>query len=102
MAVSFTGLDKREIAPRQRADPDGPAARWLVRHRGAGRLLASAVAAHHGDLARGFGIAFWWATGFSALAALLARWLPGSLRSRSQAPAAVTDRTPVTAGQSAP
>ena len=51
-------------------------------------VLSSAVAAHHGDLAAGFDIAFWWATGFSALAALLALWLPGSPRSRSQAPAA--------------
>jgi hypothetical protein len=98
---AFIGVDKQEIAHAsvltrtvQQIDGSFGTAVLAV-------VLSSAVAAHYGHLATGFDIAFWWATGFSALAALLARWLPGSLRSRSQAPGPAADRTPVTAGQSA-
>jgi hypothetical protein len=99
--VAFIGLDKQEIAHssvltrtvQQIGGSFGTAVLAVV--------LSSAVAAQHGHLAAGFDVAFWWATGFSVLAALLALWLPGSLRSRSQAPAAVPDRTPAGAGQPA-
>ena len=40
-------------------------------------ILESAVAARHGDLIAAFHVAFWWAVGFAALAALLSIWLPG-------------------------
>jgi EmrB/QacA subfamily drug resistance transporter len=101
MAVAFIGLDKQEIAHasvltrtvQQIGGSFGTAVLAVV--------LSSAVAAQHGHLGAGFDVAFWWATGFSVLAALLALWLPGSLRSRSQAPAAVPDHTPAGAGQPA-
>ena len=41
-------------------------------------ILSAGIIAHHGSLATVFDIAFWWAAGFSALAVLLALWLPGS------------------------
>jgi EmrB/QacA subfamily drug resistance transporter len=59
-------------------------------------ILASAVTTHHGDLATAFHIAFWWATGFSALAVLLAFWLPGAQRPRRQVPAGTAQPVPVT------
>ena len=77
MAVAFLGLDRQQIAHssvvtrtvQQIGGSFGTAVLAVI--------LSGAVAARHGDLAAGFGIAFWWATGFSALAALLSLWLPG-------------------------
>jgi EmrB/QacA subfamily drug resistance transporter len=101
MAVAFLGLDKQEIAQssvltrtaQQIGGSFGTAVLAVI--------LSSAIAAHHGNLATGFGIAFWWATGFSAVAVLLSLWLPGSPRSRPQAPADPPPPARVTSGQSA-
>jgi hypothetical protein len=46
-------------------------------------ILEGAIAAHHGSLADGFHVAFWWSAGFSAVAVLLALWLPGAQRTLS-------------------
>jgi len=43
-------------------------------------ILEGAIAAHHGSLADGFHVAFWWSAGFSAVVVLLALWLPGAQR----------------------
>jgi hypothetical protein len=43
-------------------------------------ILSGAIAARPGDAAAAFDIAFWWATGFSALAVLLALCLPAGSR----------------------
>jgi MFS family permease len=86
MAVAFLGLDKQQIAHssvvtrtvQQVGGSFGTAVLAVI--------LSGAVAARHGDAAAAFGIAFWWATGFSALAVLLALWLPaGSRRRRPRA-----------------
>jgi len=77
MAVAFLGLDKQQIAHssvvtrtvQQIGGSFGTAVLAVI--------LSSAIAARHGDLAAGFDIAFWWASGFSALAVLLSFWLPG-------------------------
>jgi EmrB/QacA subfamily drug resistance transporter len=87
MAVAFLGLDKRQIAHssvvtrtvQQIGGSFGTAVLAVI--------LSAGIAAHHGSPAAAFDIAFWWATGFSALAALLALWLPGSPRPRPQTPA---------------
>ncbi len=101
MAVAFLGLDKQQIAQssvltrtaQQIGGSFGTAVLAVI--------LSSAIAAHHGNLAAGFDIAFWWATGFSALAVLLSLWLPGSPLSRPQAPASTPPPARVTSGQSA-
>lgn len=49
-------------------------------------ILATSATAHRGDLAAAFGDAFWWSTGFSALAVLLALWLPGAPRAQEASP----------------
>lgn len=53
-------------------------------------ILEGAVAAHPAMLADAFHVAFWWSAGFSALAVVLALWLPGAQRpqeaGRSRAP----------------
>jgi MFS family permease len=41
-------------------------------------ILESAIAAHPATLADAFHVAFWWSTGFSAVAVLLSLWLPGA------------------------
>jgi EmrB/QacA subfamily drug resistance transporter len=77
MAVAFLGLDKQQIAHssvvtrtvQQIGGSFGTAVLAVI--------LSGAVTARHGDLATGFDIAFWWATGFSAVAVLLSLWLPG-------------------------
>ena len=93
MAVAFLGLDKEQIAHasvltrtvQQIGGSFGTAVLAVI--------LSGAVTARHGDLVTAFDIAFWWATGFSALAVLLSLWLPGAPRSpaavpgRDQAPA---------------
>ena len=85
MAVAFLGLDKRQIAHssvvtrtvQQIGGSFGTAVLAVI--------LSSAIAARH-NAAAAFDIAFWWATGFSALAVLLALWLPaGSRRWRQRA-----------------
>jgi EmrB/QacA subfamily drug resistance transporter len=53
-------------------------------------ILEGAIAAHPATLADAFHVAFWWSVGFSAVAVLLALWLPGAQRapeaSRGSAP----------------
>jgi predicted MFS family arabinose efflux permease len=91
MTTAYIGLDKKEIA-------DSSVLTRMVQQIGGSFgtavlavVLASAIAAHHGSLAAGFHVAFWWSVGFSAVAVLLSLWLPGSWHVR-QAP-------PVTAAQ---
>jgi EmrB/QacA subfamily drug resistance transporter len=92
MAVAFLGLDKEQIAHsavltrtvQQVGGSFGTAVLAVI--------LSGAITAHHGNLATGFDIAFWWATGFSAVAVLLSFWLPAAPRT----PAAVP-RTPAAA-----
>ncbi len=85
MAVAFLGLAKQQIAHssvvtrtvQQVGGSFGTAVLAVI--------LSSAIAARH-SAAAAFDIAFWWATGFSALAVLLALWLPaGSRRWRRRA-----------------
>jgi MFS family permease len=87
MAVAFLGLDKQQIAHssvltrtiQQIGGSFGTAVLAVI--------LSAASTARHGDAAAAFDIAFWWATGFSALAVLLALWLPaGSRRWRRARP----------------
>jgi EmrB/QacA subfamily drug resistance transporter len=47
-------------------------------------ILEGEIAAHHGALAGGFHMAFWWAAGFSAVAVLLCLWLPGAAQPTTQ------------------
>jgi EmrB/QacA subfamily drug resistance transporter len=80
MAVAFLGLTKEQISDasvitrtiQQIGGSFGTAVLAVI--------LSAAVTAHHGHLASGFDIAFWWATGFSAVAVLLSLWLPGAPR----------------------
>ena len=80
MAVAFLGLDKQQIAHssvvtrtvQQVGGSFGTAVLAVI--------LSGALAARGGDAVAAFDIAFWWATGFSALAVLLALWLPGPVR----------------------
>ena len=48
-------------------------------------VLAGAIAAHPAALADAFHVAFWWSAGFSAVAVLLALWLPGVQRAAPEA-----------------
>jgi EmrB/QacA subfamily drug resistance transporter len=76
MAVAFLGLNKEQISHssvvtrmvQQIGGSFGTAVLAVI--------LSGAISAHHGNLVTGFDIAFWWATGFSALAVLLSLWLP--------------------------
>jgi len=76
MAVAFIGLDKQQIAHssvvtrtvQQIGGSFGTAVLAVI--------LSGGITAHQGSLATAFDAAFWWATGFSALAVLLALWLP--------------------------
>jgi MFS family permease len=76
MAVAFIGLDKQQIAHssvvtrtvQQIGGSFGTAVLAVI--------LSDGITAHQGSLATAFDVAFWWATGFSALAVLLALWLP--------------------------
>ena len=87
MAVAFLGLDKEQIAHsavltrtvQQVGGSFGTAVLAVI--------LSGAITAHHGNLATGFDIAFWWATGFSAVAVLLSLWLPAALRTPAAVPA---------------
>lgn len=74
--VAFLGLDQRQIAHssvltrtvQQIGGSFGTAVLAVI--------LSGGIAAHHGRPATAFDAVFWWATGFSALAVLLALWLP--------------------------
>ena len=87
MAVAFLGLDKQQIAHssvltrtmQQLGGSFGTAVLAVI--------LTGAIATRHGNAAAAFDVAFWWATGFSAVAVLLALWLPGG-----PAPPAAADR----------
>src|ERR1700729_2842961 len=78
MAVAFQSLDKEQIphssvltrTMQQIGGSFGTAVLAVI--------LTAALAARHGDLAAAFDTAFWWATGFSVVAALLSLWLPGA------------------------
>jgi EmrB/QacA subfamily drug resistance transporter len=94
-AAAFLGLDKQQI-------PHASVVTRTVQQVGGSFgtavlavVLATAVAAHHGNLIAAFHIAFWWATGFSVIAVLLALWLPGSRKPRRQAPANAAQPAPV-------
>jgi EmrB/QacA subfamily drug resistance transporter len=84
-ASAFIGLDKQEISHssvltrtvQQIGGSFGTAVLAVI--------LTASVVAHHGALAAGFHIAFWWAVGFSAVAMLLSLWLPGSPRTAKSA-----------------
>jgi MFS family permease len=85
-AVAFLGLDKEQI-------PHASVVTRMVQQVGGSFgtavlavILSGAVTAHHGSLANGFDIAFWWATGFSAVAVLLSCWLPGAPRKPADLP----------------
>jgi EmrB/QacA subfamily drug resistance transporter len=82
MMAAYIGLDSREIphssvltrTTQQVGGSFGTAVLAVI--------LATAAAARHGNLADAFAAAFWWSTGFSALAVLLALWLPGAPRAQ--------------------
>jgi EmrB/QacA subfamily drug resistance transporter len=88
MTVAFLGLDKEQVAHssvvtrtvQQIGGSFGTAVLAVI--------LSSAASAHHGNLVAGFDQAFWWATGFSALAVLLSLWLPAAPRTPAAAPPA--------------
>jgi len=83
MAVAFLGLDKQQIAHssvvtrtvQQIGGSFGTAVLAVI--------LTATLTAHHADPGTGFDLAFWWATGFSALAVVLSLWLPGAPRTRA-------------------
>jgi EmrB/QacA subfamily drug resistance transporter len=90
MVASYIGLDKQQIphssvltrTAQQIGGSFGTAVLAVI--------LEGAIAAHPAALADAFHVAFWWSAGFSAVAVLLALWLPGAQRApepgRSDAP----------------
>jgi MFS family permease len=87
MAVAFLGLAKEQVS-------DSSVITRMVQQIGGSFgtavlavILTGSVTAHPGDLAAGFHLAFWWATGFSVIAVLLSLCLPTAPRPKS-APAA--------------
>jgi EmrB/QacA subfamily drug resistance transporter len=88
MAVGFLGLDKDQIAhasvvTRTVQQVGGSFGTAVL------AVILSATLATRAPAAA-FDIAFWWATGFSAVAVLLSLWLPGSSRTEPvPAPAAL-------------
>jgi EmrB/QacA subfamily drug resistance transporter len=84
MVAAYIGLDKQQIAhssvltrtTQQIGGSFGTAVLAVI--------LESAIAAHRHNLAGAFGVAFWWAAGFSAAAVLLSLWLPGAPRPAAQ------------------
>lgn len=80
MAVAFLGLDKEQIAHssvvtrmvQQIGGSFGTAVLAVI--------LTAASTTHAATLTSGFHVAFWWATGFSGVAILLALWLPSAPR----------------------
>jgi EmrB/QacA subfamily drug resistance transporter len=98
MAVAFLGLAKDQVS-------DSSVITRMVQQIGGSFgtavlavILTGSVTAHPGDLAAGFHLAFWWATGFSVIAVLLSLCLPTAPRPQS-APAAPE---PAPAGLPAP
>ncbi len=80
MVAGYIGLDKQQI-------PHSSVLTRTAQQIGAAFgtailavILEDAIVAHHGDLAAGFQVAFWWSAGFSAVAVLLCLWLPGPQR----------------------
>lgn len=77
MAAAYVGLDKQQVAhssvltrtSQQIGGSFGTAVLAVI--------LERALAAHPGDTAAGFDIAFWWTIGFTAVAILFSLWLPG-------------------------
>jgi EmrB/QacA subfamily drug resistance transporter len=53
-------------------------------------VLAGAIAAHPATLSDAFHVAFWWSAGFSAVAVVLALWLPGVQRAPEARPVLVS------------
>jgi EmrB/QacA subfamily drug resistance transporter len=83
MAVAFLGLAKEQVS-------DSSVITRMVQQIGGSFgtavlavILTGSITAHHGDLAAGFHLAFWWATGFSVVAVLLSLWLPSAPRPKS-------------------
>jgi EmrB/QacA subfamily drug resistance transporter len=80
MVAAYIGLDKEEIphssvltrTTQQIGGSFGTAVLAVI--------LEGTIAARHGALVGAFHVAFWWAAGFSAVAVLLALWLPGATR----------------------
>ncbi len=78
MVAGYIGLDKQQIphssvltrTAQQIGGSFGTAVLAVI--------LEGAIAAHPATLADAFHVAFWWSTGFSAVAVLLSLWLPGS------------------------
>jgi EmrB/QacA subfamily drug resistance transporter len=89
MVAGYIGLDKQQIphssvltrTAQQVGGSFGTAVLAVI--------LENAIAAHHGALAAGFHIAFWWSVGFSAVAVLLSLWLPGAQRAPEPGPSDV-------------
>jgi EmrB/QacA subfamily drug resistance transporter len=102
MAAAFLGLEKSQIAhssvvtrtAQQIGGSFGTAVLAVI--------LSRAVAAHHAHLAAGFDVAFWWATGCSAVAVLLSRWLPGAPRAATPAYSPHENLTPEAADRVGP
>ena len=96
MVAGYIGLDKQQIphssvltrTAQQIGGSFGTAVLAVI--------LEGAIAAHPATLADAFHVAFWWSAGFSAVAVLLALWLPGAQRapaaSRGSVPGQRTDR----------
>src|ERR1700678_2478168 len=82
MVAAYVGLDKEQIphssvltrSAQQIGGSFGTAVLAVI--------LEGAIAAHHGSLAGAVHVAFWWSAGFSAVAVLLSRWLPGAPRTQ--------------------
>jgi EmrB/QacA subfamily drug resistance transporter len=102
MAVAYLGLDGADIAhasvltrtAQQLGGSFGTAVLAVI--------LESSVAARHGDLIAAFHVAFWWAVGFAALAALLSIWLPGRPGAARNQPTAVVGATQGSVGTGQP
>jgi EmrB/QacA subfamily drug resistance transporter len=80
MAVAFIGLDKEQIAHSAVVTRMGQQIGGSFGTAVLAVILSAAIAAHRGDPATGFHLAFWWATGFSVVAVLLSLWLPSAPR----------------------
>ncbi len=95
MVAGYIGLDKQQIphssvltrTAQQIGGSFGTAVLAVI--------LEGAIAAHPATPADAFHVAFWWSTGFSAVAVLLSLWLPGAQRapetSRDSVPGQRTD-----------
>ena len=80
MVAGYIGLDKQEIPhasvlTRTALQIGGSFGTTVL-----AVIFEGAIAAHPATLADAFHVAFWWSVGFSAVALLLALWLPGAQR----------------------